>query len=79
MDKAWDSDKIRLNIDTKLMNKWVVETKYPIPTPEELQHKFKGSDMFTTLDGRDSFFNFGLNHKSQDLFKFHYSVIAALS
>ena len=66
MDKAWDSDEIRLNIDTKLMNKWVVKIKYSIPTPEELQHKFKGSDKFTTLDERDSFFHFGLDNKSQD-------------
>ena len=32
-DKSWNSEEVRINIDMKLMNKWV---KYPIPTLEEL-------------------------------------------
>ena len=32
--KAWDSNEVRINIDTKRMNDQVVPTKMPIPMPE---------------------------------------------
>ena len=70
-DKKWSKEEIRLNIETKLMNEWVEPTKYPIPTPVELWHKFLGSDRFTTLDARDAFYMFLLTKKSQELFKFN--------
>ena len=63
-------DEIRLNIDTKRMNKWVIPRKYPIPTPEEVRHELKDSDRFTILDARDAFHMFLLTNKSQDYFKF---------
>ena len=31
--KAWNSDEVRINIDTKRMNDQVVPTKMPIPSP----------------------------------------------
>ena len=35
------------------MNKSVIKTKHPIPTPEDLRHDLVGSDRFTALDARD--------------------------
>ena len=69
--KAWDANKVRINIDTKMMNDQIVPTKIPIPTPEELRHDPKGSDRFTAVDCKDSYFHFLLDKESQDLFKFH--------
>ena len=69
--KNWSTEEVRINIDTKRMNKYLVQTKIPIPTTETLRHNLEGSDKFTALDCRDSFFHFGLDEPSQDLFKFH--------
>ena len=69
--KRWNEDEVRINIDTKRMNEHLVPTKVPIPTPEQLRHKFHGSDHFTAVDCRDSYFHFLLDPESQNLFKFH--------
>ena len=69
--KRWDSQEVRINVDTKRMNKFIVKTSVPIPTTEELRHDLEGSDRFSVLDCRDSFFHFMLDEESQDLFKFH--------
>ena len=69
--KNWSTDEVRINIDTKRMNEHLVQTKIPIPTSEELRHNLYGSDRFSALDCRDSFFHFALNKRSQELFKFH--------
>ena len=69
--KRWNEDEVRINIDTKRMNEHLVPTKVPIPTPEQLRHKFHGSDRFTAVDCRDSYFHFLLDPESQNLFKFH--------
>ena len=69
--KSWSSEEVQINIDTKRMNKSLVHTKIPIPTTEELRHDLEGSDRFTALDCRDSFFHFLLDPASQELFKFH--------
>ena len=42
--KKWDSEEVRINIDTKRMNSALVPTKIPIPTPEQLRHKMAGSE-----------------------------------
>ena len=34
--KSWDSEEVRINVDTKRMNDDIVQTKIPIPTTEEL-------------------------------------------
>ena len=69
--KNWDSNEVCINVDTKRMNQYIVKTKIPIPTTEELRHDLAGSDRFTVLDCCDSFFHFLLDEASQDLFKFH--------
>ena len=53
------------------MNEHLVPTKVPISTPEQLRHKLHGSDCFTAMDCRDSYFHFLLDPESQNLFKFH--------
>ena len=53
------------------MNDSVVKTKIAIPTMEDLRHDHEGSDRFSALDCRDSFFHFLLDEESQELFKFH--------
>ena len=62
---------MRININTKRINSQLVPTKIPIPTPEQLHHKLAGSDRFTAVDARDSYFHFLLDPESRDLFKFH--------
>ena len=37
----------------------------PIPTTEDLRHNLEGSDPFTALECRDSFFHFLLDQVSQ--------------
>ena len=69
--KNGDSNEMRINVDTKLMNDQIIKTKIPILTTEDFRHNLKGSDRFSALDCRDSFFHFLLDEVSQDLFKFH--------
>ena len=64
--KSWDLKEVRINVDTKRMNNDIVKTK-----TEELRHDLEGSDRFSALDCRDSFFHFLLDEVLQDLFKFH--------
>ena len=69
--KKWDEEEVRININTKRMNAALLPTKIPIPTPEQLRHKLAGSDRFTAVDARDSYYHFLLDPESMDLFKFH--------
>ena len=69
--KSWDSKEVRINVDTRRMNRHIVKKTITIPTTEELRHNLRGSDRFTALDCRDSFFHFLLDEVSRDLFKFH--------
>ena len=39
--KAWDSKEVRINMDTKRMNCYIVKKTIPIPTTEELRNKSK--------------------------------------
>ena len=68
--KKWNEKAIRLNIDTRAMEKYVDVTHFPIPTPEQIRHQFLGSDRFTVLDLNDSFHQLKLADNSKDLFKF---------
>ena len=69
--KAWDSEQVRINVDTKPMNDYVIMKDIPIPTAEVLRHKLEGSDRLSILDARDAFYHFLLTKESQELFKFH--------
>ena len=68
--KKWDERAIRLNIETRAMEKYVDVTHFPIPTPEQLRHQLKGSDRFSTLDLNHAFHQSRLADKSKDFFKF---------
>ena len=66
-DKRWDGKakqegervQIRANLDCRELNELVYQTHEPIPTSEELRHKLKGSNRYTTLDMVHSFHQFG--------------------
>ena len=63
--KSWNNEEVRINVDTKRMNEDIVQTKIPIPTTEELRHGLEGSDRFTVVDARDSFFHFLLDQATK--------------
>ena len=75
-DKKWDESKpgerqqIRANLDLRPLNKHVYQTHEPIPTPDELKHKLKGSNKFTALDMVHSFHQFQLEEDARKLFTF---------
>ena len=52
------------------MAKAVKTAKFPIPTPTELRKKLRGSDRFSALDMRDSFFQFEMDEESSKLYTF---------
>ena len=62
--KKWDEEEVRINIDTKRMNDQLIPTKIPIPAPEELRHSLEGSDRFSAVDARDSYYHFLLHEES---------------
>ena len=68
--KKWDEKAVRLNIDTMTMEKAVEVTHFPIPTAEQLRHKFLGSERFTAIDLNHAFHQLRLDDESKDLFKF---------
>ena len=77
-DKKWDEAakkegdrvQIRANLDCRELNDHVYQTHEPIPTSEELRHRLRGSDRFTTLDMVHSFHQFVLEPKARKLFTF---------
>jgi transposase InsO family protein len=77
-DKRWDGAQgtegqrthIRANLDCRPLNKYVYQTHEPIPTPDELRHKLRGSNKFSALDLTHSFHQFVLEKKARKLFTF---------
>ena len=65
-----DTDQVRVTLDCQTVNGQVYQTHEPIPTPEELRHKFQGSDCFTILDMTNCYFQFTIEEKAQKLFAF---------
>ena len=67
-DKKWDGPEartgdriqIRANLDCRPLNEHCYQTHEPIPTTEELRHKLRGSDTFSTVDMVHSFHQFVL-------------------
>ena len=47
--------KIRMNLDTRLMEDVVLMAHFPIPTAEQLRHQFKGSDRYSVIDLNHAF------------------------
>ena len=77
-DKKWDGANlkdgervhIRANLDLRPLNKHVYQTHEPIPTPDELRHKMKGSTKYSCLDMIHSFHQFVLKDDVRKLFCF---------
>ena len=77
-DKKWDGKEkqtgdrvqIRANLDCRDLNDHVYQTHEPIPTSDELRHRFQGSNKFSTLDMVHSFHQFVLEPKARKLFTF---------
>ena len=57
-------------MDTRHMEEAILRTKFPIPTVEELRHKFAGLDRFTMLDLNHAFLQFELAKDAKKLFMF---------
>ena len=68
--KKWDPSKIRLMLDTQMMDDFIFQTHFPIPTSEKLQHEFGGSDKFLVLDLNHAFHQMELDQVSQRVFVF---------
>ena len=77
-DKKWDGPdaragdriQIRANLDCRPLNEHCYQTHEPIPTTEELRHKLRGSDTFSTVDMVHSFHQFVLEPEARKLFTF---------
>ena len=68
--KKWDTDKIRVNLDTRHMGDAIKQTHFPIPTVEQLRHNFAGSDRFTSLDMNHASHQFEMDEDSKQLYVF---------
>jgi hypothetical protein len=69
--KKWDDQAIRVNLDLRNMEKAVKPTHFPMPTAEDLRHRFKGSDRFSVVDCNHAFHQFPLDDESKNLFVFY--------
>ena len=69
--KKWDEQAIRVNLDLRNMEKAVRPTHFPMPTSEDLRHRFKGSDRFSLIDLNHAFHQFPLDEESKNLFVFY--------
>ena len=65
-----NSDRIRVTLDCKEVNKHIYSTNEPIPTVEELRHKFKGADRFSKLDLTNCYHQFEIEERARKLFTF---------
>ena len=65
-----NTNRIRVTLDCTSVNKVVYPTHEPIPTPEELRHKLKGSDRFSTLDMTNCYYQFEIEEDARKLFVF---------
>ena len=65
-----DSDRIRVTLDCQAVNKCIYPTHEPIPSSEELRHKLKGSNRFSTLDMTNCYYQFEIEAEARKLFAF---------
>ena len=68
--KKRDSNKIRVTLDCKDVNKQIYATHEPIPTSEELRHQLAGSNRFSTLDMTNCYHQFEISTSARKLFSF---------
>ena len=70
-DNKNDSDRIRVTLDCQAVNREIYATHEPIPTSEELRHKLKGSDRFSSIDMTNCYHQFEIEPTARKLFAFH--------
>ena len=69
-DKKDNSGRIRVTLDCQAVNKVIYPTHEPIPTIEELRHKLKGSDLFSTIDMTNCYYQFEIEEEARKLYAF---------
>ena len=68
--KSWDSTRIRMNLDMRSMGDTGLQTHFPIPTADQLRHKFAGSDRYSIINLNHAFHQLELDKESRQLFVF---------
>ena len=68
--KRWSTEEIRVNLDLRQINKDIVMSHHPIPTPEDLRHEFRHSDTFSSLDANHMFFQWEVKEDKRKIFTF---------
>ena len=68
--KRWSTEEIRVNLDLRQINKDIVMSHHPIPTPEDLRHEFRHSDTFSSLDANHMFFQWQVKEDKRKIFTF---------
>ena len=65
-----DKRAIRVTLDCQAVNNEIHRTHEPIPTVEELRHKFKGSEVFSSLDMTNCYHQFEIEESARKLYAF---------
>ena len=63
----WDPSKIRLTLDTRHMEDYILQAHFPFPKLEQLSHRFSGSNQFSVLDMSHVFHQLELDEESSKL------------
>jgi hypothetical protein len=62
---------LRICIDPKPLNKAIKRERFQIPTPEDVQFKFSGAQVFSVVDMKDSYWQVVLSERSSYMCTFH--------
>lgn len=63
-------NKLRICLDLIKLNKVVIREYSPIPTLEQITHKLKNAEVFSTLDATQGFYQTPLEKESSELCTF---------
>ena len=58
--------KIRLCLDPKHLNKWIIRPRHSLKNFDDVLHKLNGAKYFTAVDSTSSFFNHKLDEESSN-------------
>lgn len=62
--------KLRICIDPRALNKYILQPKYQLPTLDEIKSRMKNAKVFALLDASNGFWMLNLNEESSDLCTF---------
>ena len=68
--KKKEANKFRLTIDYRLLNKQLVQNRWPIPRITEVLEELSGSKYYSTMDARSGFWQLPLEEKSRQMTSF---------